>query len=126
MLNGPYNNSMKAQEANFVSLYAQYVLERQGKQILEHAQGFATYSFIDNAVYIEDIFVQKEYRQTGLAAHMADLICEIAKEKGYKKLFGSVVPSANGSTDSLKVLLAYGFKLDSSANNFIAFSKEIE
>ena len=108
-----------------MSLYAQYISEREGKHILEHAQGFATYVFMEKGCYIEDIFVVKEYRQTGVAAHLADQIAEIAKEKGYTRLFGSVVPSANNSTISLEVLLAYGFKLDSSSNNFILLVKEI-
>lgn len=113
------------QETSSVSLYAQYISEREGKHILEHAQGFATYMFMEKGCYIEDIFVLKEYRETGVAAHLADQIADIAKEKGYNKLFGSVVPSANNSTASLKVLLAYGFKLESSSNNFILLAKEI-
>lgn len=113
------------QETSSVSLYAQYISEREGKHILEHAQGFATYMFMEKGCYIEDIFVQKEYRKTGVAAHLADQIVEIAKEKGYTKLFGSVVPSANNSTESLEVLLAYGFRLDNTSNNFILMVKEI-
>jgi hypothetical protein len=35
------------------------------------------------------------------------------------------VPSAINSTASLKVLLADGFLLESAANDFILFSKEI-
>ena len=50
---------------------------------------------------------------------------KLQKEKGYKKLFRSVVPQILGSTESLRVLLAYGFKLDSSAVNLIVFVKEI-
>lgn len=108
-----------------MSLYAKYIAEREGKHIVETEQGFATYVFMEKGCYIEDIFVLKEYRDTGVAAHLADIITDIAKEKGYNKLFGSVVPSANNSTVSLKVLLAYGFKLESCSNNFILMVKDI-
>lgn len=109
-----------------MSLYAQYINERENKQILETEQGFATYSFTKDGVYIEDIFVSKDYRHNNVASQLADQIIEIAKQKGCTKVFGSVVPSANNSTISLKVLLSYGFKLNSSTNNFILMSKEID
>ena len=108
-----------------MSLYKKYVEERTNKQVLESDHGFAVYSFTEDAVYIEDIFVETDYRNTDLATNMAYEIGRIAREKGFKKMLGSVVPSANNSTISLKVLLANGFKLDSCAVNFILFSKEI-
>lgn len=107
------------------SLYSQYIQEREGKHILETLQGFATYTFTDKGVYIEDIFVLKDYRETGVASHLADLIIDIAKEKGHKVAFGSVSIGGNNSTASMKVLLAYGFKLYSANNNFILLSKDI-
>jgi GNAT superfamily N-acetyltransferase len=107
------------------SLYAQYIQEREGKSILESDKGYATYSFTDDGCYIEDIFVIKEHRKSGEAARLADQIVEIARQKGCKKLYGSISPSANGSTASLKVLLSYGFRLSSSANNFILFVMDI-
>lgn len=109
-----------------MSLYGKYLKERSNKEILENETGFATYSFPDNTtVYIEDIYTNPESRISGEASRLADEIIKIAKQKGCTKLIGSVVPSTKGSTDSLKVLLAYGMKLDSSTNNFILFSKEL-
>jgi len=108
------------------SLFSQYIQQREGKSIIETDIGFATYSFTNDSVYIEDIFVVEEHRDSGEASKMADAIVAEAKERGCKKLYGSVSPSARGSTSSLKVLLAYGFKLESASNNFIVFSKGIE
>lgn len=107
------------------SLYALYLAERTNKKIMEDEYGFATYSFTNDAVYIEDLFVLAGHRTEGHAAKLADKIAIIAKEKGLKKMLGSVCPSANGSTVSLKVLIAYGMKLESSTNDFIVMSKEI-
>lgn len=107
------------------SLYSSYIYEREGKEIVESEKGFATYNYINNGCYIQDIYVKPEFRKEGIASKMADQIAEIAKSKGYKKLFGSVCPSANGSTESLKVLLAYGFKLSESSNNFIILEKDL-
>lgn len=109
------------------SLYSKYVHERLGKQVLEVEHGFATYIFMDDqkAVYIEDIYVDPDFRKSGIASEMANQITLIAIEKGYKKIIGTVVPSTNGSTDSLKTMLAYGFRLDSTTNNLILLTKEI-
>lgn len=108
-----------------MSLYAQYILEREGKQIVEDAQGFATYFYLADGVYIENIYVNPEHRKSGCASRYADQIADIAKAKGFTKMYGSVKPSANGSTESLQVLFAYGFKLDSAAPNAIIAVKEI-
>ncbi len=109
-----------------MSLYSKYVTERTNKQILETEYGFATYNFPDaTTVYIEDIYVLPEHRKSGLAAAIANEIVVIAKEKGCTQILGSVVPTANNSTDSLKVLLAYGMKLRNCSNDFIVFQKDI-
>lgn len=108
-----------------MSLYSEYIYERQGKEIVESEKGFATYYYLPDGAYIEDIFVKAEFRKEGIASQMADQIASIAKAKGYTKLFGTVVPSTNGSTNSLKTLLAYGFVLNSCTNNLIILEKGI-
>lgn len=102
-----------------------FLEEREGKSILESEKGFATYYFIDDAVYMENIFVHPEHRLGGETFKMADEIADIAKSKGYKKMLGSVVPTAKGASLSLKLLLNHGFKLDSATNNFIVVKKEL-
>jgi predicted GNAT family acetyltransferase len=109
-----------------MSHYADYIKERLGKHIIEDERGFATYSFTDEStVYIEDIYITPEHRKSGVATSFADKIVAIAKAKGCTRLLGSVAPSANGSTDSLKCFLAYGCSLESSTNNFIVLVKRI-
>lgn len=111
----------------FLSLYSRYIEERTNKSVLETETGFATYSFPDpTTVYLEDIYILPEYRKKSQASVLADEIADLAKAKGCTKMLGSVVPTANNSTDSLKILIAYGMKLDSCTNNFILLSKGIE
>lgn len=112
------------------SLYSQYIFEREGKQILEVEEGFAVYSFLTDtqgvwAVYIEDIFVVRGSREAGVAASIADSVADKAIQAGCKRMYGSVAPKANNSTASLKVLLAYGFQLDSCTSDLILFKKEL-
>lgn len=107
------------------SLYAHYIKERENKEIVESEKGFATYCFTNDGCYIVDIYVLPEFRKSGEASNMANQITEIAKSKGFNKLYGTVSPLANGSTESLKVLLAYGFKLDSSNSQLLVLKKDI-
>lgn len=107
------------------SLFGQYIAEREGKEIVEDANGFATFFYINDGVYIQDLYVNPDFRQSGAASKYADQIAEIAKAKGYKKMYGSVVPSLKSSTTSLKILFAYGFRLDSSERNAIIVVKDI-
>jgi len=110
-----------------MSLYAEYLTERTSDKILEMEFGFATYRHLpeQKATYIIDIYVKPEHRKQGFAALMADQIAQEAKDIGNIKLIGTVMPSSKGSTESLKTLLAYKMKLQSSANDCIIFEKEI-
>lgn len=108
-----------------MSNFAKYIYERMNKSIVEDADGFATYYFSQDACYIEDIYVVPEKRKSGVAKKYADKIAIEAGQKGCKVLLGSVKPSANGSTESVKVLLAYGFRIVSSQPDFIWFEKEL-
>lgn len=112
-----------------MSLYGDYVRERLGGGIVERPEGFATYRFIDDAgvstVYIQDIYVKPDFRNTKIASEMANDVAKMGKLKGCKRLIGTVQPSAKGSTNSLKVLLGYGMELHSSANDAIIFKKEL-
>lgn len=120
------SNVIELKPESNLSLYARYVMEREGMEIIETDISFVTYYFVEKECYIKDVFVKEEHRKTGEATRLGDEIAKIAKSKGCTKLYGTVVPSAKGSTESLKFLLAYGFKLDSSVNNFIALIKELE
>lgn len=108
-----------------MSLYASYISEREIGNVLETDRGFATYFINGQECYIRDIYVLPDFRQTNEAAKMADKISTIAKERGCSHLLGTVVPQANNSTTSIKVLLSYGFKLLRSETSMIYFIKEL-
>lgn len=108
-----------------MSLFGDYIKEREDKEIIEDSFGFATYSFLADGIYIIDIYVAPDYRKSNVASKYADKIADIAKSKGLNKLYGSVCPAAKGSDASLKVLQAYGFKLDSLSNGLIVMKKDI-
>lgn len=109
-----------------VSFYADYIAEHTHGEVIETDRGFVTYVFTpENTCYIQEIYVAPRYRKSGAGGDFLAQIEGLAKQRGCKKVLGSVVPSAKGSTISLKVLLAVGFKLESSSADFILMNKEI-
>lgn len=108
-----------------MNLYAKYCQETGVKQILETGAGFATYHFLPNECYIEDIYVLPEFRTKQAASDLADQIAAIAKAKGYKHLTGSVNTKIKDPTTSMKVLLAYGFKFLRADQHAVWFVKDL-
>lgn len=112
-----------------MSLYKNYLLEKTKDKIIETSHAFATYRYLDHqgikAVYIVDIYVEPDFRNSNVASSISDNIAREASILGCKYLLGSVVPSNKESTSSIRVLLAYGMSLDSSSNDFILFKKDI-
>ncbi len=108
-----------------MSLYAEYIMEIQGKRIIEDEISYATYYPVGDGMYIEDIYVKPEYRAKGIASKLADQIAAIAIKEGYHKLYGSVRFSNKTANDAMKTLLAYGFCVNSSTPDGLAFVKGI-
>ncbi len=108
-----------------LSHYGRYIYEREGKSIIENEKGFVTYIFAKDFVYMEDIYVAPEFRRSGATYEFVEKVAEQARLKGYNKLVGTVKPTANGATTSLKGMLAHGFEVDSCDGTLIWFKKEI-
>lgn len=108
-----------------MSLFAEYLKEREGKEVLETEVGFAIYSFNGTECYLSDIFVRAGLRRSGAATELADEVSERARIAGCKILSGSVNPRLKSATTSIKVLLGYGMQLHSSSQDALIFVKEL-
>lgn len=108
-----------------MSLYPLYLKEREGIEVLEKEQGFATYKVRSHDCYIIDIYVVPEARKSGLASQMANEIAEIAKANGIKILTGSVDTRDKEALRNEKVLLAYGMRKAQQEDHMIYFYKEL-
>lgn len=108
------------------SLYAQYIKEREDRDIIESDEGFATYKILANGeCYLQDLYVVPEKRQAGLAKEMTDKVVEIAKSRNCSILVGSVCLDTNDSTRNMKVFLAYGMQIHSIKGSMIFLTKNI-
>lgn len=110
-----------------MSMYAEYIREKTSDLITETSRGFIVYRFLEDkrSVYIVDLYIVPEWRNKKEAWSMADEVVTLAKSRGCTRFMAGLVPSNKKSTDSLKVLLAYGLLLDSSSTDFIVLGKDI-
>lgn len=111
-----------------MSHFADYIKERENREIIEDDHGFATYAYVGEGLkecYIIDIYVVPDHRNGHFATEMADKIAEKAKKDGCTVLSGTVDPTTNGANDSLWVLLKYGMTLAGVSNGIIWFRKEL-
>lgn len=107
------------------SLYARYVLEREGFSTSECPEGFATYRVQGEACYIRDLYVLPDHRKHGVASRLADGIAVIARAAGCTRLVGTVDVRTAGHEGSLKALLAYGFTVTSAHEGYLVLHKPL-
>lgn len=109
-----------------MSLYSDYIKEHEDREAIETDSGFVFFKIAGKECYIQEIYIIPEKRRLNIASDLANKVTIIAKERGCEYLVGSVVPTANKSTESTKTLLTYGFKLLRSEPNLIWFIKKVE
>jgi GNAT superfamily N-acetyltransferase len=109
-----------------MSLYADYLKEREDKDIIESDKGFATFKTFDNGeCYLQDIYVIPSERKSGLATEMTNKIVAIAKERGCSLLVGSVCVDDKNATRNMKVFLAYGMEIYRNVGTMVFLKKDI-
>ena len=110
------------------SLYSQYILEREGKEIIEDEEGFATYCDCEDGpgIYIADVFVTKNARKKNKAHSYFNQIEEIARGKDKTFLRTTVESALPGWEISLKALLCNNFNIKRRDGTFIYLEREIK
>jgi len=107
------------------AMYKAYLKERENSELLELEHGFAVVRQMPDCLYLQDIYVEPEWRKQGYGRHILGVVEETALKLGYKKVLGSCSPPAAGSTGSLKAILACGFELMSCEKDIIYLVKEL-
>jgi hypothetical protein len=116
------------------SLYAEYLLEREGISLISNEHGFATYRKLDTGDYwMMDVFVKKQKksnsgwsgRRAGVAHQLSRDIAAIAKKDGANFLVTSICLDVNGVTESMKAILGDGFRYANSNGNMLFFNKSL-
>lgn len=109
-----------------MSIFGDYVKERKNRNIIENEYGFITYGFTSkDECYLEDMYICPQFRRNKHGTALVNELFKKAKENSSKVVYTTIVPTTNGSSESLLSSLQYGFKLLRSEPNVIFLIKEV-
>lgn len=108
-----------------LDLYEKYIGEREGLSLIRTEFGFLTCRMIDNTVFINDLFVDGDHRNSNEFFVLAKTCEAWGKARGAVKMRGVVWINTLIANDSLRAVLSYGLKVVATEKNVIVLEKEI-
>jgi len=108
-----------------MSLYADYIKEREGYTTIEDRTFFVTFKKMGDALYVRDIYIVPEYRSKGKSIEIGELTTAIAKQMGCNALLGTVDRGTVGWERNMQILLKFGYEVLEEKDNYIQFQKEL-
>lgn len=107
------------------SLYAQFLQEVHGVNIIEHPWGYATYELGPQYVYLMDVYVVPEERFKGRGPQFITEITALAKAQGATKMYTSVAIGSKDPKRSYEIIVRHGFQASHEDAEHIYLVKEI-
>lgn len=107
------------------SLYAKYIREREGKEIIETEWGFVTYKIIGKEIYLADMYLTHEERNLGLASGLVKMLIDIGIKNECEVLTANVHLADKNANDTLSKALHLGFELAGANNGVILIAKKL-
>lgn len=104
------------------TLYAKYIKEREGFDILEGEYSFCTYKIRNEECFIGHMYVDPEHRQKSLSRLMVEQLIIIAKENNCNALVGTIDLRDRGASNTMLAALKDGFKIYEANNNVIVIA----
>lgn len=108
-----------------MSLYADYIKEREGYTTMEDETFFVTFKKLSDALYVRDIYIAPEFRSKGKSIEIGLLTEKIAKEMCCEVLLGSVDKGTIGWERNKDIMLKFGYTQISENGDYIQFQKEL-
>lgn len=105
------------------TLYAKYIKEREGTDVLESEFGFITYRITGAECFIVDMHVDQAARKTGQGRALLEQLSEIAKECHF--LTANIWLKKKGSQVSLRGALACGFEVRNANADVLLIAKNL-
>lgn len=107
------------------SQFAKYLEETSHKRMFEIEEGFFIYQVNGKELYVQEVYVDPEFRRLGIASLLDQKAIEIAKENGCEYIKGSVITSSPKATESMKFQLSLGYKIAYSDRDIIYLIKNV-
>jgi len=108
-----------------MSLWADYHKERLLRDTIEKDYGFLSYAIRGRELYISDLYIKPDVRQSKLGSELVDEAFKVADKEDCAFVSCIVVLDTIDPDLSLLSALRYGFKLHRAENNIITLRKEV-
>jgi hypothetical protein len=93
-----------------MELYAAYIKEREGKEVLFDDNAFIVYKIYGKEISLIDIFISKEKRNTFALKTVFKKLLKVIKDNDIETAYGYTDPNTIGWEKSERMMINYGFK----------------
>ena len=107
------------------TLYARYIAERAGAQILEESYGFIAYRISGLECFIMEMFLAPEARRSWQFKSLMMKLEDIAKSEGCSVITANVFLENPGASNTIIAGLKYGFKVRNGSGAAVLIAKEL-
>jgi hypothetical protein len=108
-----------------MKLLEEYYKERMNAELIYTDYGFISYRMVHPFCQILELHITPSERKKGRASELADRVTRLAEMEECTHLWAQVQKEALNASESLEVILRYGFKYADSDNSRIILIKEI-
>lgn len=108
------------------TLYAKYIKQRENAEVLETDKGFVVYKFIEDEIFIKEIFIDESNRQSGVCRELVTKLEDIARINNKKIITGKIFLNDPNCNQTLIAALLIGFKVIRADQDIILILKEIK
>lgn len=108
------------------TIYAKYIRERDGSQIIENEYGFIIYKISGEECFIKDMCVDLSSRTSGKGRELMNELEEIARANRCTFISGTIHLFDKNANDTLKKSLSVGFLVKEANNNILVIIKDME
>lgn len=108
------------------TLYAKYISQRAGYEILENEHGFVIYKINGEECFIVDMFVDTNSRKKYYASEFTNELVKIAKSKGCKLITANIHLWDVNYQVTLIVAFKNDFNIVKASNDILLIARKLE
>jgi len=108
-----------------MSLYAEYIRERESLEIIEHEDGFVTYKIVGKECFLADMYVRPHQRGNSLFKRLIYELCKIARANKCDHISTNIHTLDVNCSRAIKAALKVDFSIINANNGTILLVKKL-
>lgn len=108
------------------TLYANYISEREGIEIVENESGFITYKISGTECFLANMYVLPEKRRMGACVSLMKRLIEIAVANRCDVITANIdIACDKNATQTLRASLSLNFKVVAAQHGILLIAREL-